>query len=73
MPEKVALANFTAKDRHERKESQFTYACNCGISKEYLSKIELGQANPSLEIIQKIAAYAGRTVAEILTVEKQEE
>ncbi len=73
MPEKTTLAEFTLKDRQERKESQFTYACNCGISKEFLSLIERGKANPSLEMIQNIAAYAGVTVSEMLNVNKTKE
>jgi len=68
MPEKTALAEFISHDRHSRKESQFTYACNCGISKEFLSLLERRKANPSLELMQNIAAYAGVTVSEMLDV-----
>lgn len=70
MPEKTALANYTIHYRHDKKESQFEFACNCGISKETLSLIERCEANPSLETMQKIAAYTDATVAEILTVKR---
>ncbi len=70
MPEKAALAKFTITDRHKKGESQFTYAEKCGVSTEYLSLIEREKANPSLETLQRIAAYSGATVAEILTVHK---
>ena len=70
MPEKTALAKFVTKNRLEMQESQFIYASNCGISKETLSKIECGKANPSLGTLQNIAAYAGVTVAEMLTVKE---
>ena len=73
MPEKTALAEFVADNRHGMGESQFAYAFNCGISKETLSKIECGKANPSLGILQNIAAYAGVTVAEMLTVKERNE
>lgn len=71
MPEKTALAEFVLKNRHKMEESQFIYASNCGISKENLSLIERGKANPSLETMQNIAAYAGVTVAEMLVVRKE--
>ena len=73
MPEKTALANFTTNYRHTNRTSQFDFASNCGISTEYLSLIERGKANTSLETMQKIAAYTGATVAEMLTVKNQEE
>ena len=68
MPEKKALAKFTTTYRNQTNTSQFDFASNCGISTEYLSLIERQKANPSLETMQKIAAYTGATVAEMLTV-----
>ena len=73
MPEKIALVDYTTTYRHEHNESQISFALNCGISTEYLSLIEREKANPSLEVIQKIAAYTGATVAEILTIKNDEE
>lgn len=70
MPETTALAIYTVSARRERKENQFEFASNCGISKDTLSLIERCEANPRLDTIQKIAAYTGKTVAEILTVPK---
>ena len=43
------------------------------VSQNYIANIERGKANPSLETMQKIAAYTGATVAEMLTVKNQEE
>lgn len=71
MPEKTALAEFVKNDRHERGESQFTYAENCGISKELLSLIEREEANPTLETMQYIAAYADVSVADMLTINNE--
>ncbi len=73
MPEISALANFVINDRHQKGESQEEYAAHCGISKEYLSKIERGIANPTLGLIQNIASYSGATVADMLTVGKNYE
>ena len=71
MPEHIALANYTLSQRREKKESQYEFASNCGISQDTLSMIEQGKANPRLDTIQKIAAYTGNTVSEILTVNEE--
>ncbi len=70
MPERAALAEFICDARHKLKQSQFEFAMNCGISPDNLSLIEREKANPSLETMQKIAAYTGATVAEMLTVKE---
>ncbi len=68
MPEKTALAKFILSDRHKRGETQDEYAEHCGLSKEYLSKMEREIANPTLGTIQKVAASSGETVSQILTI-----
>ncbi|MBE6561829.1 MAG: helix-turn-helix transcriptional regulator [Ruminococcaceae bacterium] len=73
MPEIAALAEYTLEDRHRRGETQFTYAGHCGISTEFLSLIERGKANPSLGTIQKIAAYIGVPVSEMLEIPQDAE
>ena len=44
------------------KRTQMDVANEMGISQKYLSKLELGQRNPSLKIAVKIASYYGTSV-----------
>lgn len=53
--------------RKELGESQMEFGFNCGISMETISLLERMKVNPTLETIQKIAAYTGRTVVELLS------
>lgn len=50
-------------------QTQFEFASNCGISIETLSLIERQKTNPTLETMQKIAAYTDLTVAELLEID----
>lgn len=68
MPEKEALANCILQFRHEHCESQEAFAFHCGISKESLSSIERGKANPTLGTLQNMAAYMGVTVSDMLNI-----
>ena len=70
MPEREALAKYLKEFRKINKETQFEFAANVGISIEELSLIEREIANPSLDTLQKIAAYTGNTVSELLRVDK---
>ena len=70
MPEREALAKYLKEFRKINKETQFEFAANVGISIEELSLIEREIANPSLDTLQKIAAYTGSTVSELLRVDK---
>ncbi len=70
MPEREALAKHLKEFRKINKETQFEFAANVGISIEELSLIEREIANPSLDTLQKIAAYTGSTVSELLRVDK---
>jgi len=70
MSEITALSNFIIAYRKKHRESQEDFASNCDISKDTLSLIERGEANPRLDTMQKIAAYTGVTVAEMLTVQE---
>lgn len=47
------------------KKSQNEAASEIGISQKYLSKLELGQRNPSLSLAIKIASYY-KTSVEVL-------
>ena len=70
MPEREALAKHLKEFRKINKETQFEFAANVGISIEELSLMEREIANPSLDTLQKIAAYTGSTVSELLQVDK---
>ncbi|MBE6573000.1 MAG: helix-turn-helix transcriptional regulator [Ruminococcaceae bacterium] len=41
---------------------------NCGVSVFTISGIECGTGNPRVETLQKIAAYTGKTVYNLLKV-----
>ncbi len=66
MPENETLAQKIKQVRKNMHETQFEFASNCGISIETLSLIERQKTNPTLETIQKIAAYTNLSVAELL-------
>lgn len=68
MPENKALADAVKLLRKSLHQNQFEFASNCGISIETLSLIERQKTNPTLETIQKIAAYADLTVADLLKI-----
>lgn len=44
------------------KKTQAVISAEIGITQKYLSKLELGQRNPSLKIAVKIASYYGTSV-----------
>ena len=69
MPENAALAQRIKRLRKTMHETQFEFASNCGISIETLSLIERQKTNPTLETMQKIAAYTNLTVAELLEID----
>lgn len=69
MPEIEALSKKVSSLRHDYGENQFEFADNCGISVYTLSLIECGTANPRIDTLQKIAAYTGMTVSELLKIE----
>ena len=69
MPENAALAQKIKYLRKIMQQTQFEFASNCGISIETLSLIERQKTNPTLETMQKIAAYTDLTVAELLEID----
>ena len=69
MPEKEALANYLKKYRKTIQQTQFEFEANIGISVEELSLLERQKANPNLATLQKIAAYTGNTVSELLDID----
>lgn len=72
MPEKESISKFLKEYRQKNEESQFEFAVNIGICVEELSKLERKIANPRLETLQKIAAYTGSEVWELVYIEKDE-
>lgn len=70
MPERVALAKKLKKIRKQMHESQMEFAAHCDISTEALSLLERERSDPKLSTIQKVAAYTGHTVSDLLNVEE---
>lgn len=46
--------------------TQEAFADRCGFFRTYLSRVETGRANPTLNAIEVIASALGLTVAELL-------
>ena len=67
MPEYLILAKNVRRLRTQMKMSQLRFAMECDISLDILSQIERQRTNPRLSTLQSIAAYTGKTVAELLT------
>lgn len=59
--------------RQDRHISQEQLADRCGLHRTYISDVELGKRNVSLENIEKMAHAFGMTMAELFTeVEKEQ-
>ena len=71
MPEIIALAKNVRKIRTEMKLSQLKFAMECDISLDILSQIEREKTNPRLSTLQKICAYVGCSVADLLRIEDE--
>lgn len=69
MPERKVLAKRVRAFRKAKKESQCKFSEHTGVSEDEISRIEREIANPALGTVQKLAAYMGNTVAELLAVE----
>ena len=51
--------------RQQRRWSQEDLALNASINKNYISDLENGRRNPSLEILERIASTFGISLAEL--------
>ena len=51
--------------RKQRRWSQEDLALNANVNKNYISDLENGRRNPSLEILEKIAVAFGISLAEL--------
>jgi len=72
MPECIILSENLKRIRKIMDISQIEFAAECGISTETLSLIERERTDPKLSTIQKIAAYVGCEVTELLTKHEEE-
>ena len=70
MPEYVILSRNVRKIRKEMKLSQLEFALECDVSLDIISQIERERTNPRLSTLQKIAAYTGKRVADLLIDEE---
>ena len=54
--------------RCERQISQEEFADMCGIHRSYMSDVELGKRNISLQNIEKLASALNMTIAELFFI-----
>jgi transcriptional regulator with XRE-family HTH domain len=66
MTENVVLAERLISARNNSQETQIVFSEKCGISTKTLSNMENIMGDPRLSTLQKIAAYLGCTVSELL-------
>ena len=69
MPELAALSKRILKYRQEHGESQLEFAEHCDVSHYTMSSIENIASDVKVSTVQKIAAYTGMTVSELLDPE----
>lgn len=69
MPEFHALAVHVKKRRKALKESQTEFSMNCGLTAKTISNIECKREETKIGTVQKIAAYTGDSVSELLNPE----
>ena len=67
---KVVLSDNLKSLRQEKGIAQERLGLESGVDRTLVSKIERQIANPSLEILSKIAAYLQVSVVELLTKKK---
>ena len=73
MNEELALKNFVKNYRIAHNQSQEDFAAGCGTSLGFVSQVERGIANPTLDMMKGMAAYMGTTVSAMLNTEHSEE
>ena len=66
MTENVVLAERLISARNNSQETQIVFSEKCGISTKTLSNMDNIMGDPRLSTLQKIAAYLGCTVSELL-------
>ena len=48
-------------------------AADCGVDRAYVSRIERGVANPTIDVLGKVASVLGVALAELLAVPEPDE
>lgn len=71
-PEFEALSKRVKEIRKAMNENQIEFAEHCGLNVATLSRIECEKDDVRLSTAQKIAAYTGLTVSQLLEVENQD-
>ena len=72
IPELDALSKRVLKFRHEHGENQLEFAEHCDVNHYTMSAIENVAADVKVSTVQKIAAYTGMTVSELLDTKTDE-
>lgn len=60
------LAQKVKDYREEHQMTKARFARECGVSVGFLSRLERGEANPTLDMIDKLAEYMGVRGPELL-------
>lgn len=69
----LRLGREIAKIRRSKALTQENLAAIAGLDRSYLSEIERGLVNPSLETLKRIADALGVSLCSLLCVETEEE
>lgn len=54
--------------RGKKQVSQETMAYEAGIGRRYMSDLENGKRNPSLDVIERVARYFGISLSELFAI-----
>lgn len=75
MPESVLIKFGRAirQIRNDKQISQEEFADMCGMHRSYMSDVELGKRNISLENIEKIATCLGMTISQLFEIAEDTE
>ncbi len=55
----VSMGKHIIAYRKEHKMSKAQFARDCGVSEGFLRRLENGEANPTLDLIEKLADFIG--------------
>lgn len=66
MPESVSLGRTIRRFREERGISQESLAALARIDRTFVSEIERGLVNPSIDIVQRIATGLGLRLSDLI-------
>lgn len=68
----LAFAKVLQRLRRERKISQEQFALSVGVHRTYISQLERGIGNPSLQVMYKIAKALNITLTYLVSLIEQE-